>query len=100
MRSFPPRLPLTSIAPVESTGLAESYKNRLLAFIDRSAIGASTKSILISQLDHIAARLDATYEKACKGVHADVSSTEARLVVLETYFLLGEVARYAGAVPD
>jgi len=73
----------------------EQHKNRLLAFIETQVTSGSTKTILAAQLEHLAARLDATYEKACKGVHDDVSEDEARLVVLETYLFLAEVARYA-----
>jgi len=71
----------------------EEYKNRLLAFIEQSVSSEGSRSILSSDLEHLAARLDAVYEKACKGVHAEVTLNEARLAVIGTYILLAEVAR-------
>lgn len=73
----------------------EQYKNRLLAFLDERIGTSGTSAIVTSQLEHLAARLDAVYEKACKGVHADVDNAEAQLVVIQTYLFLAEVARYA-----
>jgi hypothetical protein len=72
------------------------YLNRLLAFLETRVASASTRSILDSQLSHLAARLDAVYAKACKGVHDDVAIDEARLVLVQTYLFLAEVARIAG----
>jgi hypothetical protein len=53
----------------------------------------SSHAILEASLEHIAARLDAVYEKACKAVHAEITQQEARLTVIETYLLVAEVAR-------
>jgi hypothetical protein len=79
---------------------AEHYKNRLLAFLEDHVASGGTSDIIASQLDHLAARLDAVYEKACKGVHADVDQAEARLVIIQTYLFLAEVARYATGLPS
>ena len=73
----------------------EEYKNRLLAFVEQSVGSDGTRAILSTDLEHLAARLDAVYEKACKGVHTGVSFGEARLAVIETYILLAEIARVA-----
>lgn len=75
----------------------EEYKNRLLAFVDIHMSSTSTSAILSSQLDHLAARLDAVYEKACKGVHADITVDETRLTIIETYMFLAEIARIHSA---
>lgn len=72
------------------------YLNRLLAFIESRLSSGSTRSILDSQLSHLAARLDAVYAKASKGVHDDVTLDETRLVLVQTYLFLAEVARVAG----
>lgn len=69
------------------------YKNRLLAFLDRSVDSRGSYSILASEVEHVSKRLDAVYEKACKGVHEDVSPEEARLAVMSTYLVLAEIAR-------
>jgi hypothetical protein len=96
---FPPRAqPYIDGRGRQRTVGEDQYKNRLIAFIETQATSGGTKTILDAQVEHLAARLDATYEKACKGVHDDVSESEARLVVLETYILLAEVARYAANV--
>lgn len=73
----------------------DQYKNRLLAFISQNSSSESSTAILESELELIAAKLDAVYEKTCKGVHIDVEEQEAKLAVISTYILLGEVARFA-----
>jgi hypothetical protein len=77
---------------------AEQYKNRLLAYIDGSLSSGSTRAIVEAEVSHLGLRLDAIYEKACKGVHADVTLREVRLMLLQTYLFLGEVARHHEAV--
>lgn len=72
---------------------AENYKNRLAAFIESKLSVESTISILENELEHLCLRLDAVYDKTCKGVHADVSAEEARLAIIEAYIFIGEVAR-------
>ena len=71
----------------------EEYKNRLLAFADNRTGSNSSYSILVSEIEHLSARLDAVYEKVSKGVHADVSLDEARLAVIQTYLFMAEIAR-------
>lgn len=73
----------------------EQYKNRLLAFMSERSSSLSDTAILEAELELIAAKLDAVYEKTCKGVHVDVSEQEAKLSVISTYILLGEIARFA-----
>jgi hypothetical protein len=73
----------------------EEYKNCLLAFVEQSIGSDGTRAILSTDLEHLAARLDAVYEKACKGIHAGVTVGEARLAVIGTYIFLAEVARVA-----
>jgi hypothetical protein len=92
--------PAQSMTRVDSKGKErkvgpDEYKNRLLAFIDVKIEAGhdSNLSIVAPEIDHLAARLDAIYEKSCKGVHADVSREEARLVVIQTYLFIAELAR-------
>lgn len=73
----------------------EQYKNRLLAYISEHSVSGSDSAILESELEFIAAKLDAVYEKTCKGVHIDVNKNEARLAVISIYILLGEIARFS-----
>lgn len=72
----------------------EQYKNRLLAYLAELSDSEGSYSLLESELDHLASRLDLIYEKNCKGVHIDVSLEEARLAVIHTYLFLGEIATH------
>ena len=71
----------------------EQYKNRLIAYISENTESEGNASILESDLAYLAARLDAIYEKTCKGVHVDVTKQEARLAVIHSYLFIGELAR-------
>lgn len=75
----------------------EQYKNRLLAHISTSLESNGSKNLIESELEHLASRLDAVYEKTCKGVHVDVSREEASLAVIHTYMFLGELANISNA---
>lgn len=89
--------PAQSTPYVDSSGKSRAvglneYKNRILAFLDGSSTSRGSVEIIESGLSHLAARLDAIYEKTCKGVHADVTAQEARLAVINTYLFIGEIA--------
>jgi hypothetical protein len=71
----------------------DQYKNRLLAFLAEASSVSNSDELVESELEHLADRLDAIYEKTCKGVHVDVSEQEARLAVIHTYLFIGEIAR-------
>jgi len=72
---------------------ANNYKNRLAAFIEARLISDSSQAILENELEHLCSRMDAVYEKVCKGVHANVSVEEARLAIIAAYIFIGEIAR-------
>jgi hypothetical protein len=74
----------------------EQYKNRLVAFLEKRLQSESTVAILTSEIEHLAARLDAVYEKNCKGVHDTVTAEEARLAVIQTYLMIAEISRLGG----
>jgi hypothetical protein len=78
---------------------ADQYKNRLVAYAEQRIKSASSRELLGSNLEHIAARLDVVYEKTCKGVHADVTVEEARMVMIQTYLMLAELARVGAEHP-
>lgn len=71
----------------------EEYKNRLLAFLDKSMHSNGSMEVIETQIEHLAARLDAVYDKACKGTHAEVSDSETRLAIIHTYLFLAEIAK-------
>lgn len=76
----------------------DQYKNRLLAFLQQRIESEGSKAMLTAEVEHLSARLDAIYEKTCKGVHGEVTRAEARLVVIQTYLLVAEIARLAEPV--
>lgn len=83
----------------------DQYKNRLSAFIDLRVKSEGTRTLLDAELEHLCARLNAGYDKANKGVHADVTLEEARLTIIQAYVFVGELARLAkmggnNAAPD
>lgn len=69
----------------------DDYKNRILAFLENSK-SVSSIELVSSELEYLAARLDAVYEKTCKGVHVDVNKREAKLTIISTYILISEIA--------
>jgi hypothetical protein len=75
----------------------EQYKNRLLAALEQTLVGKTARSLVTSEIEHLAARLDAVNDLSSKGVHADVSVEEARLAVIQTYLVVAEVARIQAA---
>jgi hypothetical protein len=77
----------------------EQYKNRILAAIDQHLTSDSAQSLLASEIDHLASRLDAVHDMSSKGVHADVTTEEARLAVIHTYLIVAEVARLSARAP-
>ncbi len=93
---FPPRETGWEDRKGKARGVgAKHYKNRLLAFLSESMPSMSSRRIAESELEHLAARLDAVYDKTCKGVHVDVSEQEARLAVIHTYLFVAEIAQAA-----
>jgi hypothetical protein len=73
----------------------EQYKNRILAYLDQRQQSEGSQDIIVSGLEHLAARLDAVYSKTSKGVHLEVSEEEARLAVIHVYLLIAEVATHS-----
>ncbi|OQK17550.1 hypothetical protein AU255_06665 [Methyloprofundus sedimenti] len=76
----------------------EQYKNRLLAYLAELGESSGSFTLLESELEHLASRLDDIYNKTCKGVHIDVSEGEAQLAVIHTYLFIGEIATYTSQV--
>ncbi|MFA4986570.1 MAG: hypothetical protein WC712_08310 [Candidatus Brocadiia bacterium] len=71
----------------------ENYKNRLLACAESHFKSEGSRAILDNEIEHLASRLDAVYEKTCKGVHDEVSVEEARLTIIACCIFIGEIAR-------
>jgi len=96
---FPPRDDYKDASDRMRKVGANQYLNRLLAFIEQRALSGSTRAILEAEMLHLSARLDAVYDKTCKGVHAEIDPREARLTLIQTYLLIAEVARYHAESP-
>jgi hypothetical protein len=67
---------------------AQKHLNRIKAFVDDNCDSGSRASRLKRRLSDL-------YERVNVGIHADVSSDEARFLFLDTYLLLGEVLSLA-----
>lgn len=97
---FPPRAePYTDRQGNKRSVGTEQYKNRLMAYLADRVDSVGSFAILDADIGLVAARLDAIYEKACKGVHAEIDQAEAQLTVIHTYLFLAEVARHASPPP-
>jgi hypothetical protein len=73
---------------------AEDYKNRLLAFLDQQLGRTGHNDLAIAEIDLLASRVDALYERTCKGVHSVVKVDEVRLVLVSTFLVIAEVVRF------
>jgi len=72
---------------------APQYINRILAFIDQNVPINTNSRLITSNIDHLAARLDAINEESNKGVHDVITKEEARLTILQMYIIIAEIAR-------
>jgi len=70
-----------------------NYINRILAFIEQNTTQKTYSSLITSNLEHLAARLDALNNESQKGVHDIVTKEEARLTIIQMYLIIAEVAR-------
>jgi len=68
------------------------YRNRLLAFVERSIASGSQRGVVSTELNLLAAKLEALSELGSKGVHSQVTVEEARTAVEQTYVFIGEIA--------
>jgi hypothetical protein len=103
-RLSPPILKPRDLRPIPSpqfgrgrlTGhsrLTDSRASNLGGVIGLHLNSGTTSSIMQAELEAAAARLDALYEKACKGVHSEVTVDEVRLVLISAYLLIADVVR-------
>ncbi len=59
-------------------------KNRIRAYVHRKTDSDGQKAKLRQNFNNL-------YERVCKGIHGEISSNEARALLLNTYLLLGEI---------
>lgn len=65
-------------------------KNRLLAFIDINTTGDKNK-FLSSRASDLENRLHTLHDLLSRGTHAGLNITDVRMLVLDTYFLIGSL---------
>ncbi len=82
---FPARDEAVSINGQSLDCQADKPKNRILAYLASKQVSGSRQSRIKRGLFDL-------YDRVSAGVHADVSPDEARALVLQTYFLLGELS--------
>ncbi|MGD0533841.1 MAG: hypothetical protein ABR999_00160 [Methanoregula sp.] len=76
-----------------------NYINRILAFIEQNSKHKTNSSLISSNLEHMAARLDALNNESQKGVHDEVTKEEARLTIIQMYLIIAEIARIKRNIP-
>jgi hypothetical protein len=78
----------------------EKYVNRLWLFLGDAGVGGTLASSMRATVTDTGNRIDALYELACKGVHAEVSNEEVEWCVVQTYLLAGEILRLGPVASD
>jgi hypothetical protein len=71
----------------------DKYKNRILAFIDKSCSGDKNK-ILSSRISDLEVRIHALNDILSKGTHEGINLVDVNICVLETYFFIGSLLDY------
>ena len=69
------------------------YKNRLNVYVARKTTSSSRRQRLRETLSNL-------HDRACAGVHDDVTPDEARALILSTYVYLGEVSELEDVQPQ
>ena len=70
----------------------DHYINRLMMYVEQHATSSRFKDIVGAQLHYLGHRLDALYEAANKGTHAEIQGVkEAERYIVYTYLLIGDL---------
>ena len=72
------------------------YINRLWAFMDGSIDSNTNRDLAKAHVDYLGSYLERVHKIGNKGVHADLSRTEAIKAVLHTYLLVADILDYLG----
>jgi hypothetical protein len=76
-----------------------AYINRLVDWIAAQSKSETVKDVVVTDLEYLGRRLDATDDAGQKGAHASVTRLEAARFLLGSYQLLGDILALA-AEPD
>jgi hypothetical protein len=91
--------PYTSLDGKQRDVGPNNYINRILAYIEQNSTKKTNSSLIIANLEHLAARLDALNNESQKGVHDNVTIEESRLTIIQMYLIIAEVARTKQSIP-
>lgn len=69
----------------------ENYINRLILFCENEIDSGVSSKVISSDLSFIGERMDAAFNAAQKGSHANISLDEAQRFVIHTYLLIGDI---------
>ena len=69
----------------------DHYKNKLSAVIEKLEDKAVSKTIVGSSIVYLLDWIDNLSNLQCKGVHAEVSKTDAERCIIQTYMCLGDI---------
>lgn len=78
----------------------EQYLNRLQEFCSTELARGSAAKLLVSELEHLGAFLRRLHDVASKGVHSEVSPSEARQGLLGVYMFLSNIVTRIEAPED
>ena len=65
------------------------YKNRIWAYIDKTAKGDNRKKIMLHKVADLGNRIESIYGLASEGVHTDIEQLDVNMCVIDTYLLVG-----------
>lgn len=69
----------------------DNYINRLIMFCESRTTSGVSFRVISSDLSYIGERMDAVFNAAQKGSHADIALGEAQRFVIHTYLLVGDM---------
>lgn len=72
----------------------DSYKNRIIAFIDNNSPKTSDTLLTKARAEELAKRLYHVHRVLSKGAKTKITKAEAQRYVVETYLLIGELISY------
>jgi hypothetical protein len=74
---------------------ADNYLNRLCQFAADASTGSKSRDLIVSNVQALGGRLSALNRLDSKGVHADVSNSEAEQCLIQTFIVVGDLLRIA-----
>lgn len=69
----------------------DHYKNKLSAVIEKLEDKSTSKSLVGSNIVYLLDWIDNLNDLQCKGVHSEVSKSDAERCILQTYMCLGDI---------